>query len=314
MKGKYHLVVGNNKITYELDIERQVTVINGDSGTGKTTLYSMFHTIYFSSSYKRLGYKCNCADKIVTLHENAKLEDLNGLSNKIIIADESCSLIYTLEFASFVSNSDLYFILISRKYFKWLTYSVDSIYELSTDNKVTKLVKRYKDISSIIKADLVVSEDSGSGNDLLNKVINGVVSAKGKDRVYYLLEQSKFSHALVFVDGAAFGNCLMRLVSKFGDRISIKAPESIEYILLSTSLFKRYLGMELVETYNYCDTKDFVSWEQYYTYLLKHLVSSNYAYTYNKSKLIPLFTTKKIIDEVKDLIYGEDTIEVVEEL
>ena len=41
MKGKYHVVVQNKRVHYEFDIKRNITVIRGDSATGKTTLYDM---------------------------------------------------------------------------------------------------------------------------------------------------------------------------------------------------------------------------------------------------------------------------------
>ncbi len=41
MKGIYHVIVQNKRLRYEFDIRRNITVIRGDSATGKTTLYSM---------------------------------------------------------------------------------------------------------------------------------------------------------------------------------------------------------------------------------------------------------------------------------
>lgn len=38
MKGNYHIVVQNNRLRYELDVKRNITLICGDSATGKTTL------------------------------------------------------------------------------------------------------------------------------------------------------------------------------------------------------------------------------------------------------------------------------------
>lgn len=35
MKGKYHVVVQNKRLRYEFDIKRNITVIGGDSVTGK---------------------------------------------------------------------------------------------------------------------------------------------------------------------------------------------------------------------------------------------------------------------------------------
>ena len=41
MKGKYHIIVQNNRLRYELDIRRNITIIRGDSATGKTKLIEL---------------------------------------------------------------------------------------------------------------------------------------------------------------------------------------------------------------------------------------------------------------------------------
>ena len=45
MKGKYHIVIQNNKLHYELDIKRNITIIKGDSATGKTTLIGLIDRV-----------------------------------------------------------------------------------------------------------------------------------------------------------------------------------------------------------------------------------------------------------------------------
>lgn len=37
MKGKYTIKLQSNNVDYEITVERNITVIRGDSGTGKTT-------------------------------------------------------------------------------------------------------------------------------------------------------------------------------------------------------------------------------------------------------------------------------------
>ena len=49
MKGKYHIIVQNNRVKFEFDIKRNITIIRGDSATGKTTLMHLVET------YERLG-------------------------------------------------------------------------------------------------------------------------------------------------------------------------------------------------------------------------------------------------------------------
>ena len=41
MKGAYHIVVQNKNLKYEFDIKRNITIIKGDSATGKTTLIEL---------------------------------------------------------------------------------------------------------------------------------------------------------------------------------------------------------------------------------------------------------------------------------
>ena len=49
MVGKYKLEIYNNRVHFELEIKRNITIIQGNSATGKTTLINMI------SEYERLG-------------------------------------------------------------------------------------------------------------------------------------------------------------------------------------------------------------------------------------------------------------------
>ena len=41
MKGSYRIIVQNKRIRYDFEIRRNITIIKGDSATGKTTLIDM---------------------------------------------------------------------------------------------------------------------------------------------------------------------------------------------------------------------------------------------------------------------------------
>ena len=49
MKGKHQIVVQNKRIHFSFSVKRNITLIKGDSATGKTTLFSMIE------EYDRLG-------------------------------------------------------------------------------------------------------------------------------------------------------------------------------------------------------------------------------------------------------------------
>lgn len=310
MKGKYNLVIRNNRVTYELELQRNITIIKGISGSGKTTLYKMFEDLVEGG--RQVGIHCNCTDKLRILKPNTDWEyEINSSHNKIFIADEYIDYITTLDFAKIAQNSDNYFILITRTgRAKWLTYSVDCIYSLSTTyingKAVTKFNKVYKDLDTSIKPDLVITEDSNSGCDMMNSLFNcDVVSARGKDNVYNVIVKaiSRYRNIYVIVDGAAFGSCIGRIYERFGDNVYLFTPESFEYLILNTSRFKPLLTTELTETYNFCDSVNYVSWEGYYTDLLEDL-SSNINIPYTKGALRLAYKTVEIKAEVKEQLKG----------
>lgn len=49
MKGRIEIRVSNNRAKFHFTLERNITIVRGDSGTGKTTLYEMI------AEHMRLG-------------------------------------------------------------------------------------------------------------------------------------------------------------------------------------------------------------------------------------------------------------------
>ena len=41
MVGKHRVQIGDNTVRYDFVVSRNITIIRGDSGTGKTTLYNL---------------------------------------------------------------------------------------------------------------------------------------------------------------------------------------------------------------------------------------------------------------------------------
>lgn len=306
MLGKLDLRLWNRKLRYEFTIERQITVIKGNSGTGKTTFFEMVQDAISGGK----GVHCNISDKLVTLPDRVNLDHYRDLHNKIFVFDESQRFILERDFANFVNYSDNYFIFITRAgIMDWLTYSVNDIYELqtqqdSTGNYITRLYNLYSDSPVSISPDLILTEDSGAGNQMFSLLYGDerVKSAYGKDNVYNRLNELQFEKAYVIVDGAGFGNCIGRILKSFGDKINIFAPESFEYLLLNTSKLKRFLTTELDCTYNFCDTTKFISWERYYTSLLKIISTEHLRIKYDKGDLPEVFKSDYFINEVSNQV------------
>lgn len=58
MKGKYEVVVKSRRLQYKFTVFRNITILRGDSATGKTTLIDMI------AAYQEMGKIFHrCADK-----------------------------------------------------------------------------------------------------------------------------------------------------------------------------------------------------------------------------------------------------------
>lgn len=147
MKGKYKVIVRNNKLHYEFEIKRNITIIQGDSSTGKTTLINMLRQA------ENLGESSG-----VDVLSNVPCRILEGVSWKLILQntvgtiffiDEENAFINTEEFAAEVRGSDNYFVLVTRENLYNLTYSVEEIYGLYASGRYQNTKKIYQQMYRI---------------------------------------------------------------------------------------------------------------------------------------------------------------------
>ncbi len=147
MKGKHKVIVQNNRLHYEFEIKRNITVIRGDSATGKTTLINMirqFSNLGFSSGVEVV---CDMPCRILEgMDWNIILKNVSG---NVIFIDEENHFINTEEFALAVRESDNYFVLITRENLYNLPYSVEEIYGLHSSGKYQNTKRVYQQMYRI---------------------------------------------------------------------------------------------------------------------------------------------------------------------
>ena len=97
MTGKHKIIVQNNKLHYEFEIRRNITIIQGDSATGKTTLIQMLRQAENLGRSSGIDVICDVPCKVLE-GANWKLL-LRNLTGNIIFADEENEFINTEEFA-----------------------------------------------------------------------------------------------------------------------------------------------------------------------------------------------------------------------
>ena len=93
MTGKHKIIVQNNKLHYEFEIRRNITIIQGDSATGKTTLVQMLRQAENLGKSSGIDVICDVPCKVLE-GANWKLL-LRNLAGNIIFADEENEFINT---------------------------------------------------------------------------------------------------------------------------------------------------------------------------------------------------------------------------
>lgn len=177
MVGSYNVRVSRRRgVSFRFTIRRNITVVRGDSGTGKTTLFEMV------SDHMREGAKSGvtiqCDHPCVALVDMDWENQLAGMKNSIVFVDEGFQAIRSDEFARAVKHSGNYFVLFTREVLANLPYSVDEIYRIKTSGKYHTLVPLYKHDDAHryyeqLRAkpkrdfDLLVTEDSKAGFQFL---------------------------------------------------------------------------------------------------------------------------------------------------
>lgn len=125
MKGKYHIVVQNNKLRYELNIKRNITIIRGDSATGKTKLIDLLEQAATLGESSGVEVLCECPCR--TLGGSDWNLVLPNIHEQIIFLDEENKFIKSQQFVAAVKNSDNYFVIVTREDLPNLPYAVDEI-------------------------------------------------------------------------------------------------------------------------------------------------------------------------------------------
>lgn len=316
MKGKHRIVVKNNRLHYEFEIKRNITIIQGDSATGKTTLINMLRQAENLGESSGIDVISDVPCRILE-GNNWKIILENSLGN-IFFIDEENSFINTEEFASMVKESDNYFVLITRENLYNLPYSVDEIYGLHESGKYHDTRKVYQQMYHIysieekfpIEPEKIIVEDSNSGYEFFKKISAekniACLSAGGKSNIFSLIKRQSAGEICVVADGAAIGPEMNRLYKETLKKknIHLYLPESFEWLILSSGLISdKDIKTMLEEPENYIDSTEYFSWERFFTKLLVTRTEETYL-KYSKSKLNSNYLHEKNKERIVNMMQG----------
>ena len=306
MLGRYEIEIYNKRVHYFLTIKRNITILQGHSATGKSELIRLISDYEQNGASSGVTVKCGAACTVLT---NVDWENrLSRLSKYIVFIDETASFIKSKEFAESVRGADNYFVIVSRDDLEQLPYSVDEIYGLrnvSSLSKYKSFKKVYNEMYHLYNLAMlnetqpavVLTEDSNAGFECFCMIYGNICSpAAGKSNVYNAIRSTGAVDVLVIVDGAAFGSEIgkvLRYLEISDKKCVIYAPESFEYLLLKSGIAGVSADI-LDKTYEYADSKEYISWEEFYTeYLMKKTQGT--VYHYGKSKLAEAYKTEGVM-------------------
>lgn len=246
MRGKIKIYVKNRHITFSFTLERNVTVITGDSGTGKTKLINMVRD--YSELGRSSGVNLRCDKTYIVLEGRNWEQILADTHNSVVFVEESTRFLTSHAFAQAMKKSDNYYVLVTRELLPQIPYSIDCIKQIIKNNSKPKLDSIYKNIRvkkiSSFPYDIVITEDSKSGFQLFTKAAEKhkakCISAGGKSGILPLLNKYTDKKILVIADAAALGSEIRELV-RFreisNNKIDFFLPESFEWLILKSAIF-----------------------------------------------------------------------------
>lgn len=282
MKGSVTVIVRNAKTKYEFTIKRNITVIKGNSATGKTTLIDMIreHNLNGEDS----GIELYCSQKCVVIEGNTWKEQLALQQQSIVFIDEGNRFTASKEFAAEIRGTDNYYVLATRENLVSLPYSVEEIYGIRSIGKYSGLNQIYHEFYHIytkdnvneqIKPEIIVTEDSNAGYQFFESICGtggiACINAAGKSNIIQKVKEFRHEKLLVIADGAAFGpemEAVMKLVEQFPN-IAVYLPESFEWIILMSGCLNDKVILNMSNDWGkYIESKQYFSWEQFFTDLL----------------------------------------------
>lgn len=311
MRGKHRVIVKNNRLHYEFVIKRNISIIKGDSATGKTTLIDMIRQAQTLGSASGIELSCDVPCRV--LEGNDWKLILSNTNGHIIFIDEENSFINTEDFAKEVEHSDNYFVLITRENLYNLPYSVEEIYGLKSSGKYQNTARIFQSMYKIysakneipIEPKKIVTEDSKAGYQFFKQICdeNNIAceSAEGKSKIYKYLKDNRDSvETCVVADGAAFGPEMEKVYGLVmcNQNMKLYLPESFEWLILKSGIIDGNTVKDILDhPEDFIESQKHFSWERYFEKLLIENTVDTYM-QYTKAKLPEAYLHEKNKDAI----------------
>lgn len=135
MLGSHHIIIESPRLKYEFTIKRFITLIQGNTATGKTTLIDLIQEFARNGFQGPVRIQSDVSCSVFYGTETDWGPFISNKKNNIIFIDEGFTFIRTKAFAESIKGTDNYYVLITREALPCLPYSINEIYGIRTSGK-----------------------------------------------------------------------------------------------------------------------------------------------------------------------------------
>ena len=170
MKGTHKVQIQNKRVRYEFELRRNLTVLRGDSASGKTILVDLVQEHVDNGDNSSVQITCDKG--CFALGGATWRGQLSEMRDSIVFIDEGNPFVFSDEFSHAIQQTDNYYVIVSREGLPNLPYSVTEIYGIRSSGKYGGLKQHYHEFYRIygqalnsgeISPTAVITEDSHSG-------------------------------------------------------------------------------------------------------------------------------------------------------
>ena len=316
MKGTYRITVQSHYLKYDLTIKRNITILKGDSATGKTTLVEMIQAYLLNGSDSGIQLTCSAPCRVI--EGNTWEEQLSTIHGSIVFIDEGSRFVSSGDFARAIRETDNYYVIVTRENLDNLPYSVTEIYGIRSSGRFNRQEPVYhemyriypeKNARIVTRKGLMIVEDSNAGYEFFSKVCDeyGIrcVSAGGAGKIFSMVSgNNSLDNIVIVADGAAFGSQMGRIypVAERNPGLTMYLPESFEWILLDADILNDpEIRTVLEDPAEYIESSEYFSWERYFTSLLTDKTAGMYL-SYSKNKLNEAYLKGRVYAKIRETL------------
>lgn len=204
-----YLHVKSVSSNYNISLEQQITVIIGNSSTGKSTLVETLNK-------KRVNYETDASKLFYDINE--LFIDIYPEKSLFILDEDLIDLNEKLSYISSIKRSDLYFLIMSRKSLRQIPLSVESVHKFINVQGITKNVNYFnRELIKINKFNKLIVEDSKSGYYFFKKCVDSCESSYGNSNLLKMMSKTN----LIIFDSLGFGGYITELLDKVNNDPSL---------------------------------------------------------------------------------------------